>query len=56
MITQIGEKEALFEFYKDMLTYVADVSDGYKSKEVYAKKVSNFFLMKHQNLAKLTNL
>lgn len=43
MITQIGEKEALFEFYKDMLTYDADVSDGYKSKEVYAKKVSNFF-------------
>lgn len=43
MITQIGEKEALFEFYKDMLTYDADVSDGYKSKEVYAKKVSSFF-------------
>lgn len=43
MITQIGEKEALFEFYKDMLTYDSDLSDGYQSKEVYAKKVSNFF-------------
>lgn len=43
MITQIGEKEALFEFYMDMLTYDTDVSDGYNSKEVYAKKVSTFF-------------
>lgn len=43
MITQIGEKEALFEFYKDMLTYDSDLSNGYQSKEVYAKKVCNFF-------------
>jgi hypothetical protein len=43
MITQIGEKEALFEFYKDMLTYDSDLSDGFQSKEVYAKKVSSFF-------------
>ncbi len=43
MITQIGEKEALFEFYKDMLTYDSDLSNGYQSKEVYAKKVSSFF-------------
>ena len=43
MITQIGEKEALFEFYKDMLTYDTDISEGYQSKEIYAKKVSSFF-------------
>ena len=43
MITQIGEKEALFEFYKDMLTYDTDISNGYQSKEIYAKKVSSFF-------------
>lgn len=43
MITQIGEKEALFEFYKDMLTYDSDLTNGYESKEIYAKKVCNFF-------------
>ena len=43
MITQIGEKEALFEFYQDMLTYDADLRSGYESKEIYAKKVSSFF-------------
>lgn len=43
MITQIGEKEALFEFYKDILTYDIDTTGGYESKEVYAKKVSAFF-------------
>ncbi len=43
MITQIGEKDALFEFYKDMLTYDTNASSGYESKEVYAKKVSHFF-------------
>ena len=43
MITQIGEKEALFEFYKDMLTYDTDISGGYQSKEIYAKKISSFF-------------
>lgn len=43
MITQIGEKEALFEFYKDMLTYDTDISNGYQSKEIYAKKISRFF-------------
>ena len=43
MITQIGEKDALFEFYKDMLTYDTDMDSGYQSKEIYAKKVSSFF-------------
>lgn len=43
MITQIGEKDALFEFYQDMLTYDTDIHSGYESKEIYAKKVSSFF-------------
>lgn len=43
MVTQIGEKEALFEFYKDILTYDIDTTGGYESKEVYVKKVSSFF-------------
>ncbi len=43
MITQIGDKEALFEFYKDVLTYDTDVMNSYHSKEIYAKKVSSLF-------------
>ncbi len=43
MITQIGEKEALFNFYTDILTYDSDNSDVFESKEVYIKKVSRFF-------------
>ena len=43
MITQIGEKEAIYNFYNDILTYDLDVADGYDSKEVYLKKVSAFF-------------
>lgn len=44
MITQIGEKEALFNFYTDILTYDTDSSqDGYTSKEIYAKKVTDYF-------------
>ena len=43
MITQISEKEALFDFYTDILTYDMDVSSGYESKEIYVKKVSRFF-------------
>lgn len=43
MITQIGEKEALFDFYSDILTYDTDTSGGYNSKEIYTKKVSRFF-------------
>lgn len=47
MITQIGEKEALFGFYNDILTY--DVQDetveGVEtdSKEIYIKKISRLF-------------
>lgn len=43
MITQIGEKEAIYNFYNDILTYDIDTENGYKSKEVYVKKVSTFF-------------
>lgn len=43
MITQISEKEAIFDFYNDILTYDSDGVDCFESKEVYAKKVSAFF-------------
>ncbi len=43
MITQIGEKEAIFDFYTDILTYDTEDADAYESKEVYTKKVSAFF-------------
>ena len=42
MITQIGEKELIFDFYRDILTY--DENEGsFGSKEIYAKKVDSFF-------------
>lgn len=44
MITQIGEKEALFDFYTDILTYDDDDSDGYDSKEIYTKRVDELFI------------
>ncbi len=40
MITQIGEKDYLFDFYKDILTYDTDISDGFDSKEIYTKRAS----------------
>ncbi len=43
MITQISEKEALFDFYTDILTYDDGSDGGYESKEIYVKKVSRFF-------------
>ncbi|MBO4635926.1 MAG: hypothetical protein J5685_02155 [Clostridiales bacterium] len=43
MITQIGEKDAIFDFFQDILTYDEDDSDGYESKEVYIKKAKDFF-------------
>lgn len=44
MITQIGEKEPLFDFYCDILTYDDDeYSEQYESKEIYVKRVSTFF-------------
>ncbi len=43
MATQIGDKEELFSFFRDILTYDAEGVDSYISKEVYIKKVSQFF-------------
>jgi hypothetical protein len=43
VVTQIGEKSALFEFYNDILTYDEESNTEYESKELYIKKVSSFF-------------
>lgn len=43
MITQIGEKEAIFDFYTDILTFDTGDTTEYQSKEVYIKKASAFF-------------
>ena len=45
MVTQIGEKEALYDFYRDILTYDTEeaAQTGYVSKEIYAKTVADFF-------------
>ncbi len=43
MITQIGEKDAIFNFYQDILEYDDDGGDGYDSKEIYVKKAKDFF-------------
>ena len=40
MITQIGEKDALFDFYTDILSYDEEDAVQYKSKEIYIKKAS----------------
>ena len=40
MIAQIGEVDALFDFYHDILTYDDDETD---SKEIYIKKVERYF-------------
>lgn len=43
MVTQIGRKQALFEFYSDILTYDEEGVDSYESKELYIKEVDRFF-------------
>ncbi|MBR3248238.1 MAG: hypothetical protein IKG03_07570 [Clostridiales bacterium] len=43
MITQIGEKDAIFDFFQDILVYDTDGDDGYESKEIYIKKAKDFF-------------
>ena len=42
MITQISEKEALFQFYTDIITYDEEGGE-YESKEIYIRKVSRLF-------------
>ena len=46
MITQIGEKEAIYDFYYDILTYdnEEDTNSGsFESNELYIKSVGEFF-------------
>lgn len=42
MIGQLGEKDIMFDFYNDILTY-DDNAYEFESKELYAKKVSRFY-------------
>lgn len=44
MVTQIGRKQALFEFYSDILTYDDAGTAAYRSKELYIKDVEPFFM------------
>lgn len=43
MITQVGEKDALFDFFSDILTYDDGDSDEYQSNELYIKRADSFF-------------
>ena len=43
MLGQLGEKDALFEFYNDILTYDDSDTDQYSSKELYIKRAGDFF-------------
>ena len=42
IITQIGEKESIYDFYKDLLSYSPDKPGG-QSKKPQLKKVSTYF-------------
>lgn len=42
IITQIGEKESIFEFYRGLLSYSSDQSNG-QCRKPQLKKVSSFF-------------
>lgn len=43
MITQIGEKDAIFNFFQDILVYDTDSESGFTSKEIYIKKAKDYF-------------
>ena len=43
MITQIGEREAIYDFYTDILTYDTQGATADGSKELYIKKAGEFF-------------
>jgi hypothetical protein len=43
MVTQIGRKQALYEFYSDILTYDEEGVTEFESKELYIKEVDQFF-------------
>ena len=42
IITQIGEKESIYDFYKDLLSFSPDIPGG-QIKKPQLKKVSSFF-------------
>lgn len=47
MVTQISEKQSIYEFYKDILSYDPEQNSeegDFSSKELYIKKVKRFFL------------
>ncbi len=43
MVTQIGRKQPLFEFYSDILTYDEEGANTFNSKELYAKEARLLF-------------
>ena len=43
MITQVGEKVELYDFYNDILSYDAAGASAYESKEINIKKVKRYF-------------
>ena len=43
MLGQIGEKDALFEFFNDILSYDDSDTDIYTSKELYIKRAGEFY-------------
>lgn len=43
LVTQIGEKEELYTFFTDILTYDDENVSSFESKEIYIKKVNRFF-------------
>ena len=55
MITQIGDKQPLFEFYSDILTYDSEDASSYTSKELYIKRVADYLteVPKHCSAASL---
>lgn len=43
MITQLGEKDTLYDLYNDILSYDSADTEEFESKEIYIKKVSQYF-------------
>ena len=43
LVTQIGEKEALYAFFNDILTYDTKDVPSYTSKEIYVRSAAAFF-------------
>ena len=43
MVTQIGRKQALYEFYTDILSYDSEGAETFTSKELYIKEAINYF-------------